>query len=328
MNKKLLFRVRLLICATFAAVAVVGSVPLGAEALDWPTKAITLLVGYSAGGTSDLGARFLARALEKQLGQPVIVENRPGGGAWVALNQLLYNTSKDGYTFALTNPAVVYGHYDPLNPRKETIDDFELLANQAIDYQSIVIHTDETRFKDLASLIEYAKTNDILTAGATSGYNSGEATLAKWLEKTYGCKIIIVPVEGAKDGETMFVSKNIDILLANVGDIYIGHQKGDFKAIAVFGDERSKMLPEVPTAKELGVNYVSHSVRGYSYAKGVDQAIAMKMRDALAKAIQDPEHIKQMNDLGIEVKLLVGDEFRKELEKQLDLRLSVWGLSK
>ena len=318
------------ICLFLSAVLVLSSCGSSFAAdVAWPTKPVTLLVGYSAGGSSDLGARFLAKALEKHLGQPVIIENKPGSASWIAWNQLLYNTPKDGYTFALTNLSMVFGAYDKTNPRKEGIDDFELLANQAIDYQVIAIHKDESRFSDYASLIEYAKANDILVAAASTGITSGESSIAKMMEKEFGSKVIVVPVEGSKDAETMFVSKNTDILFGNVGDTTIGHNSGDFKVIVVFAKERSAMLPEVPTAVELGLgDYVSFSARGYSYAKGVDPAIVSRMTEALAKAIEDPDHLKAMNDMGVEVKLLVGEEYRNVLEEQLGERLEVWGISK
>lgn len=295
----------------------------------WPEKPVTLLVGYSAGGSSDLGARFLAKALAKQLGQPVIVENKPGSGSWIAWNQLLHNTRKDGYTFALTNLSVVFGAYDKTNPRKEGMDDFELMANQAIDYQVIAIHKNEKRFSDYPSLVEYAKDNEILVAAASTGITSGESSIGKMMEKEFGSKITVVPVEGSKDAETMFISKNTDILLGNVGDTTIGHNDGSFKVIVVFAEERSKMLHGVPTAIELGMgDYVSFSARGYSYAKGVDKAIVSKMTTALAKAIKDPDHLKAMTDMGVEVKLIVGEEYHQLLEKQLEQRLDVWGLKK
>ena len=95
----------------------------------WPDKPITILCGYSAGGSSDLGCRYVAEALKKELGVPVIVENLPGSGSWLAWNQLLNNTEPDGYTMALVNLSALFGHYDETNPRETTIDDFELLAN-------------------------------------------------------------------------------------------------------------------------------------------------------------------------------------------------------
>ncbi len=331
--KKLRLSVRSLFASLFVlsafCVSCTASFAADSGAVDWPKKPVVMLVGYSAGGSSDLGARFLARALEKQLGQPVVVENKPGSGSWVAWNQLLYNTPKDGYTFALTNLSVLFGAYDSVNPRKETIDDFELLVNQAIDYQVIAIHKDETRFTDYASLIEYAKKNDLLVAAASTGITSGESSIAKMMEKELGCKMIVVPVEGSKEAETMFISKNTDILFGNVGDTTIGHNDGSFKVIVVFAKERSDMLSDVPTAIELGLgNYVSFSARGYSYPKGVDPAIVAKMTDALAKAVEDPDHLKAMADMGVDVELIRGADYRQLLEDQLDMRLEIWGVEK
>ena len=150
-----------------------GSAP--ASKGEWPSKAITLLCGYSAGGSSDLGCRYVAEALKKDLGVPVVVENVPGSGSWLAWNQLLQNTDPDGYTFALVNLSAMYGHYDETNPRETTIDDFELLANHVIDYQVLAIRNDETRFTDYASLVEYAKTNPLILASATSSHRCQDA---------------------------------------------------------------------------------------------------------------------------------------------------------
>lgn len=138
-----------------------------------PTNPSPSLCGYSAGGSSDLGCRYEAEALRKELGVPVVVENVPGSGSWLAWNQLLNNTEPDGYTMALVNLSAMYGHYDEANPRETTLDDFELLANHVIDYQVLAIRSDETRFTDYASLIEYAKENPLILASATAGITSG-----------------------------------------------------------------------------------------------------------------------------------------------------------
>ena len=301
--------------------------PAGLLAADWPTKPITLVCGYSAGGSSDLGCRYLAAALEKQLGVPVVVENRPGSSSWVAWNRFLHNTSKDGYTFCLVNLSAVFGHYDDTNPRKETIDDFELLANQAIDYQVIAIRPDETRFSDYASLLEYAKNNELLTAAASTGIASGEASVAKMLEKVHGGKIAVVPVSGASDANTMFISGNIDFLIANVGDVVLNPE--NYKVVVVFANQRVSQIPDVPTEKELGLgNYTSFSARGYSYMKGVAPEIVSKMTEALKAAITDKECVENMNKMGVNVELYSGAEYKQLLEDQLDLRCEIWDVKR
>lgn len=295
---------------------------------EWPSKPITLLCGYSAGGSSDLGCRYLAEALKKQLGVPVVVENVPGSGSWLAWNQLLQNTAPDGYTFSLLNLSALYGHYDETNPRETTIDDFELLANHVMDYQVLAIRNDETRFTDYASLVEYAKSNPLILASATSSITSGDATVAKFLQQKHGSQLTVIPVDGASDATTMFLAGETDILSANVGDVMDAEENG-YHPIVVYALERSAYLPDVPTAIETGVDeYVSFSARGYAYMKGVDPAIVEKMSDALVKSFDDPDYKKNMAAMGAQLELYTGEAYYNLLMDQLDTRLELWGVQK
>lgn len=311
-----------------AASAPAASAPSTTGGTDWPTKPITLLCGYSAGGSSDLGCRYLADALKNELGQPVIVENVPGSGSWLAWNQLLQNTDPDGYTFALVNLSALFGHYDETNPRETTIDDFELLANHVMDYQVLCIRNDETRFTDYASMVEYCKTNPLIMASATTSITSGDGTVAKMLEKDHGCKLTVIPVDGASDATTMFLAGETDILSGNVGDVMDAEENG-YHPIVVFAPERSHFLPDVPTAAETGVDeYESFSARGYAYMKGVDPAIVERMTEALTKVFDDPDYQKNMAAMGAELVLYTGDEYRQLLDDQLETRLRLWDVAK
>ena len=297
-------------------------------AAGWPDKPITLLCGYSAGGSSDLGCRYLASALEKQLGVPVIVENAPGSGSTVAWMRLLNNTEPDGNTFALVNLSIVYGAYDETNPREYTIDSFDLLANHVIDYQCVAIRSDDDRFSDYQSLIDYGKEKQLICACATTTLTSGDATVAKMMEKEYGCNITIIPVEGAGDAETMFLAGEVDFLIGNVGDMMEAEENG-YKVVVVYGDERSKYLPDVPTEIELGMgDYVSFSARGYAYMPGVDEDKKEVMMTALANAFEDEEYQKNMAAMGAELKLYTGQEYYDLLMDQLDQRLEIWNVEK
>lgn len=294
----------------------------------WPDKPITILCGYSAGGSSDLGCRYVAEALKKELGVPVIVENLPGSGSWLAWNQLLNNTEPDGYTMALVNLSALFGHYDETNPRETTIDDFELLANHVMDYQVLAIRNDETRFTDYASLVEYAKENPLIVASATSNITSGDATVAKMLEKEHGCQLTVIPVDGASDATTMFLAGETDFLSANLGDVMEAEENG-YHPIVVFAPERSEFAPDVPTAIETGVDdYISFSCRGFAYMKGVDQAIVDRMTEALVKVFDDPDYQKNMAAMGAQLELYTGDEYLQLLNDQLDYRLELWGVEK
>lgn len=311
-----------------AAPAASSEAAPAADGIDWPTKTITLLCGYSAGGSSDLGCRYLADALTKELGQTVIVENVPGSASWLAWNQLLQTTEPDGYTFALVNLSALYGHYDETNPREYTIDDFTLLANHVIDNQVLCIRNDETRFTDYASLIEYSKENNVTIAAASTAITSGDTAVVKYMEKEFGSKVTVIPVDGSGDATTMFLAGETDILSANVGDV-ADYADNGYTPVVIFADERSKYLPDVATAKELGIgDYVSFSARGYAYMNGVDQAIVDKMTEALTKVFDDPDYQANMAAMGAELKLYTGDEYKQLLNDQLDTRLELWGISK
>ena len=294
----------------------------------WPDKPITILCGYSAGGSSDLGCRYVAEALRKELGVPVGGENVPGSGSWLAWNQLLNNTEPDGYTMALVNLSAMYGHYDEANPRETTLDDFELLANHVIDYQVLAIRSDETRFTDYASLIEYAKENPLILASATAGITSGDATVAKMLEKEHGCQLTVIPVDGAGDATTMFLAGETDFLSANLGDVMDAEANG-YKPIVIFAPERSPFAPDVPTSIELGLDdYVSFSARGYAYMPGVDQAIVDRMTEALIKVMEDEDYQNNMAAMGAQLELYTGDDYYNLLMDQLDTRLELWDVEK
>ena len=321
--KKLLV---LFLVLVFASTSSAAPIKLS-DGTEWPTKPITILVGYSAGGNVDILCRFLAEPLAKELGVPILIENLPGSGSWLAWNQLL-NGAKDGYTFTQTNVNTVLGHYDPDNPRKATIEDFALLANFSIDYNIFAIRNDETRFSDYPSLIKYAQENQLIVAAPGSGLLSGDGTVIKYLQDKFGCKIVTIPVDGNADALTMFLAGETDFFTGNIGDLSDAEANG-YHAIVVFGQQRSKFLPNVPTAIESGIDdYVGFSARGFGYAKGVDQAIINRMIEALKVCFDDAGFQANMATTGSEMVFIPGQEYYDLLNGLLNRRLSIWGIEK
>lgn len=296
--------------------------------ISYPTKPITLMLGFSAGGSSDVMVRILANTMEKYIGQPVVVVNKPGAGGWVAWEELAKSTKPDGYTFSLVNsPNISLGAYDAVNPRTLTIDDYDLLANQVTDYSVIAIRKDETRYSDLASLVEYAKENTLISACSATGIISDDATVTEYFNMTYGTKFEIVQTGGAKESETMFISKDSDILAANIADILTPYKNGDYKVIAIFSPERVELLPDVPTAEELGFGDVyMFSARGYALPKGVDPAIREKLLDALNKSINDPAVKEKLIELGAQTDFMEGQEYYDFLSNNIVNSKKIFGI--
>ncbi len=299
----------------------------GSADIVYPTKPITVNVGFSAGGSSDVMVRLLANTMEKYIGQPIVVVNKPGAGGWVVWEELVKSVKPDGYTFALVNsPNISLGAYDDVNPRSYTIDDFDLLANQVTDYSVLAIRNDETRFTDLPSLIEYAKNNTVLSACSALGIISDDASVTEYFNMNEGTDFQIIQTAGAKDSETMFISGNSDILVANIGDILTAHNSGNYKVIAVFAPERVDLLKDVPTAKELGYDLYMFSARGYALPKGVDPAIRAKLLEALKSAINDPAVKDKLAELGAVTDYKEGQEYYDFLKSNIENSKQIYGI--
>lgn len=294
----------------------------------YPTKPITIMVGYSAGGSSDVMVRILANKLEQYIGQPIVVVNKTGAGGWVAWEELIKSTTPDGYTISLINtPNITLGAFDTVNPRAYTIDDVDLLANQVTDFNVIAIRNDEKRYTDLASLVEYAKTNTVLSASSATGIISDDATVVEYFNMNYNTDFEIIQTAGAKDNETMFISGNSDVLVANIADVLAASKNGSYKVIAIFSPERSKLLPDVPTVKELGFgDAYMFSARGYALPKGVDPAIKEKIMTAFESAINDPEVVNKLNEMGAQTDFMKGQEYYDFLKNNVNLSKGIYGI--
>ena len=293
----------------------------------FPEESITIVVPFSAGSGTDVGARNLQPLLADTLGVNILIENVTGSGGWIGWTDVIKNSAADGYTMGMINQNFVTGAYDDVTPRDITLDDVDLLCNQVIDYNVLAIRSDETRFTDLESFIEYAQNNTVLVSAQATGITDGDSTTAEWFNKNYGTQITVVPVDGASDGRSMFLAGDTDVYFASVGDVYIQHNSGDLKAVCVFAPERSEFLPDVPTMQEAnGGDLIAFACRGFFYPAGVDDAIVEKMRDVMLQCMEDPDYIASMESMGLQIDTTSGVEYADLLNSQLDMRKEVWGV--
>ena len=294
---------------------------------DFPNGNITLVCPFSAGGGTDIGARNMATALTKELGVNVVVENQTGSGGWVAWTDLINGDYSDGYTVGQINQNYAVGELDPVNTREYNLDDVQLLANQAIDYNVMAIRADETRFTDLKGFIEYAKANPILISAQAIGITDGDATTAEWFNKTFGTQISVVPVDGASDSRAMVLSGDTDVFFGSISDVLNSYKTGEMKVVCIFADERSDFMTDVPTVlEETGKEYEAFAVRGYFYPVNVNPEIAKIMTDAMAKVMTSEEYISNMESLGLQLDNTSGEEFKELLESQVETRKEIWGV--
>ncbi len=283
----------------------------------YPKKPVNVIVSYDAGGGTDTGARILMPYAENWLGVPLNIVNRPGDSGWDGWRDLL-KAQTDGYTIAYVNtPNLMTGYLDPRNKNKESLDSFALIVNHVIDYGALAIRPDDKRFSDIKELIEYARKKEV-TASTTGEGGDDHIAILK-LNKNLGTRFVPVHNTGASNGRDAVLNGYIDVYFANVGEIKMLHTKGELKAIAVMAPERSEFLPDITTIKEAGYpEVVSWSARGIAAKKGTDPAIISKLVQAFEKALNNPEHMRQMSELGLKVEVLTGEDYlnlMKEDEK-------------
>jgi tripartite-type tricarboxylate transporter receptor subunit TctC len=269
----------------------------------YPDGPIKVIVSYSAGGSSDLGARLLMQYVEKELGVPVVVENKPGAGGWVGWEELL-TAEPDGNTIALINtPNLMTGYMDPSTGRDKNLESFELIGNHITDPGVIAVRKDDDRFNSIEDLIEYATENTTTTTSTGALGDDHIASLK--LNKKLGTKFNAVHNGGAGESVTAVLGGHVDVLFANVGDVTTLYNDNEVKVLGVMSEERSPILPKVPTLAEEGYEgVVSGSSRGYAAPKGVDEKRMKVLREAFEKAINNAEQIEKMQETGLQINYL------------------------
>ena len=294
--------------ATLALAALTGT----ASAQQFPDKPIQLMVAFPAGGSTDVAARIVAAIAEKALGQSIVVVNKGGAGGQIGWTELV-RQKPDGYYIGFINlPATNTVILDPERKAIFTEKDFTPIINQVLDPGVIWVRADSP-YKTVQDLIDAAKKSPGTIRAATTGILSDDHLAILMTEEAApGANFRLVHLEGGAAQFKEIMAGNIDVAFDNVGSIVKRVQSGEVRALAVMDDVRSKFLPDVPTMKELGYSTViSSSTRGIAGPKGMPAPIVDKLRDVLHKAMADPEHVKKLEDQGIAIKIMVGDEYDK-----------------
>lgn len=293
---------------TGAAAATIGA---PAIAQDYPRRSIQMIVSAGAGGPTDVGARILASILEKDIGQSVVIVNKPGAGAQLGLTEFA-RSRPDGYTLGFvhlpgTNTII-------LDPERKAIfnkDSFILLVNQVFDSGAIWVKPDSP-FKSLGDLVAAAKKEPNKISACTTGILSDDHLAIMMLEEAANIKFRIVHFDSAAQQFTAVLGGHVDVAFDNVGSVRKRSIAGEVRVLAVTDAQRSKLLPDAPSTAELGYpTVISSSTRGVAVPKGTPKPIQDYLVAALKKAMENPEHLRKMADVGLEVRIMTGDEYQK-----------------
>jgi tripartite-type tricarboxylate transporter receptor subunit TctC len=277
----------------------------------YPTKPVSLMVAYPAGGSTDVGARILASIAEKDLGQPLVVLNKAGAGGQVGWTELV-RQKPDGYYIGFINlPATNTVILDP--DRKATFDigSFTAIINQVLD-PGVIYARPDSPYKSLKDIIEDAKKRPGEVRAGTTGILGDDHLAILMLEEAAKVRFRIVHFDGDSPQLTALLGGQIDVSFLNVGGITPRVKAGQVRPILVMDREKSKFYSDVPTSVEVGYpSVISSSTRGIVGPKGVPEPIIHKLQDAFKKAMGNPEHMEKMDKAGLAVKVMMGDEYGK-----------------
>lgn len=265
-------------------------------------KAIQMLVGWAAGGSSDAGARILASGLEKDLGTSVVVVNKPGASGQIAYTALT-QAKPDGYTIGTTNfPSAVVTYLDPARKATYTRKNFELLALHVIDPGVIAVKTDSP-FKTLKDAVEAAKANPRKIRISTTGIQSDEAFGILQFQKMTGAQFAMVHFsQGIAPALTAFLGGKIELFCGNVGDLLSQFKSGEVRILGIMDDQASPFYPGVKTFEEQGYKLYSSSSRGFTAPAGTPKEVVNILSGAIKKVVATEDHKKRMADMGLTIR--------------------------
>jgi tripartite-type tricarboxylate transporter receptor subunit TctC len=263
-----------------------------AFAQNYPTKPITLIVPWPAGGSTDTHLRKLSEIASRHLGQPIIIENKPGFGGMLGPAQMAKSAAPDGYTIAQVTvnafraPHMQKVDWDPLR-------DFTYIIGVSGYTFGVAVKSDSP-FKTFDDLIAYARANPGKMSYGSTGTGTSPHLLMEVVADKAGVQFLHVPFKGNADSTQALMGGHVMAQSDATGwGKFI--DAGTFRLLVTFGDKRARW--GAPTAKELGYDVVSYSPYGLAGPRGMDPKIVKILHDAFKKAMDDPEHHKVLAQL-------------------------------
>lgn len=287
----------------FLATIVLASPALAA----WPERPVKILIGYAAGGSTDVVGRLLAPKLSERLGQPVVIENKPGGAGDLAAEVMLQGPA-DGYTLLMSTVAL-----HAINPglykarRFDPVNDFVPIAMIA-SYPMILIASPQTTFKTLPEMKAAASKGNLFYA--SSGIGSPGHLSGELLTRAIGEKITHVPYKGGSPSVVAVMSGEAQMSFATLPAVVPQIRAGKVRAVGLASKSRNPAVPETPTLIEMGLaDFDVGTWTGFVGPKGTPAEVVQKMNAAVAAALADPTIRQRLIEEGAEIRPMSPAEF-------------------
>ncbi|TZG32479.1 tripartite tricarboxylate transporter substrate binding protein [Agrobacterium sp. B1(2019)] len=302
-----------------AAAAMLTACPV--IAADYPKKPIEVIVGFEAGGGTDVMARTVAPFIEKYLGNgaSLVIKNVPGASGQIGVTEAAHATP-DGYTLGTFNlPGMMARTID--RKADYDVDGFTYLANVVND-PNVIVTSKASGFDTLDKLITEAKANPgAITVGMSSLGGDDHFALIK-LQNLLKTEFTIVPFKGSAPARTALLGGHVAMGILNISEV--AEFQDQLNVLGVALDKRSQFAPDMPTFKEQGLDLVNGAMRGFIAPAGLPDDARTKLMDAFAKLKDDPEFLKAMKNTANPVEVVTGDDFKAMTKDIHDLAKGVW----
>jgi tripartite-type tricarboxylate transporter receptor subunit TctC len=261
---------------------------LPAAAQNWPTRPVRIIVPFAAGGPADVFARYIAQRLQEPLGQPFVVEDRPGAGAVIGTD-LVAKSPADGYTLLLMSNTHTVNETLLSNKPYDLERDFVAVA--PINYSDLVLVANPSvPANNVRELIQLAKQRPGKLNYASSGTGTPYHMAGELFKSMSDTKIVHIPYKGSSGARTDVLGGQVDLMFDAVTTMADHVKAGKVKAIATTGKKRSSVLPDVPTVDESGVpGYEATIWLGLLAPKGTPPAIVNRLNEAISKIVSQPD---------------------------------------
>jgi tripartite-type tricarboxylate transporter receptor subunit TctC len=299
-----------------ACLVLSAALALPAAAQTFPSRPVKLVVGFTPGGGVDIAARTLAPKLSELIGQPVIVDNKPGAGTNIA-NEFVAKSAPDGTTLLVTTSVLAINMALYRNLAFDALRDFAPVAIFSESPNILVVNA-KTAAASLKEFLAMARANPGKLNYSSAGSGTTQHLSAELLKLKTGIAVMHIPYKGTAPSLTALIAGEVDMTFANIPAILQHVKAGRLRPLAQTGAKRAEMMAEVPTMKEAGVNGVEVTVwYGVLAPAATPKEMVAGLAGAVAKAAQDPEMRKRLAEQGAEPVGSTSEEFARILREEV-----------
>ena len=288
-----------------------------AQAQTWPSKPVTIVVPFPAGGTTDVLARAVSTRLSGVLGQPVIIDNRPGAGATLGA-EVVVKAVPDGHTLLMGAVHHTVAPHVYKNLRYSFEKDFAPITTVAL-VPNVLTVSANSPYKTVKDLVDAAKASPGKIAYGSNGNGTAQHMIGTQFQIETGTQLLHVPYKGSAPLTTDLLGGQVDLSFDTVTPVLPFIKDGKLRPLAVTTAQRASALPNVPTLQEAGVpNIAIGTWFGLLAPSATPKAVVMRLNTELVKIIHSPEFRKQMFDIGAEPIGNKPDEMARQIREETD----------